>query len=247
MIKKIKALRNQIKAIIQENSDNQKKLLLQSQELEWAHVYHDSIRGKQWLENLPLNIGRWAGNYAFFYVLNRILNDFKPKAILELGLGESTKFVSKYLDNYLLDSKHLVIEQDENWKNIFKENFTLSNRSEIVVCTLEKAIVKGFETNAYHNFEHAVKGEFDLYLIDGPFGSSHYSRYDIMKLANNFEAENQFIIVMDDYNRHGEKETIADLLSLLKSKNINVFHNSYTGNKSVMVIATEKYKYATSF
>lgn len=236
-----------IKSIIQENKDNQKKLLLQAQELEWAHVYHDSIRGKQWLENLPLNIGRWAGNYSFFYVLNRILNDFKPKAILEMGLGESSKFISTYLDNYLVDSKHLVIEQDENWKNIFKENFMLSNRSEIAVCTLEKAIVKGFETNAYYNFEQAVKGDFDLYLIDGPFGCAHYSRYDIMKLANNFEPENQFIIVMDDYNRHGEKETIADLLSLLKSKNINVFQNSYVGNKSVMVIATEKYKYATSF
>jgi len=236
-----------IKSIIHESRVNQKKILLQSQELEWAHVYHDSIRGKQWLENLPLNIGRWAGNYSFFYVLNRILNDFKPKAILEMGLGESTKFISTYLDNYLVDSNHLVIEQDENWKNIFKENFKLSNRTEIVVCPLEKAIIKGFETNTYHNFEQAVTEIFDLYIIDGPFGSSHYSRYDIMKLANNFEPENQFIIVMDDYNRQGEKETIADLLSLLKSKNINVFHNSYIGNKSVIVIATEKYKYSTSF
>jgi len=236
-----------IKSIIHESRVNQKKILLQSFELEWAHVYHDSIRGKKWLEELPLNIGRWAGNYAFFYVLNRILNDFKPKVILEMGLGESTKFISTYLNYYLTDSKHLVIEQDENWKNIFKERFTLSNRTEIAVCPLEKVIVKGFETNAYHNFELAVKGEFDLYLIDGPFGSSHYSRYDIMKLANNFEPENQFIIVMDDYNRQGEKETIADLLALFKQKNINVFHNSYTGNKSVMVIATEKYKYATSF
>lgn len=236
-----------IKSIIQENRDDQKKILLQGQELEWAQVYHDSIRGKQWLENLPLNIGRWAGNYSFFYVLNRILSDFKPKTILELGLGESTKFISSYLDNYLVDSKHLVIEQDDNWKNIFKENFTLSNRSEITICPLEKIIIKGFETNAYHNFVQAVKGAFDLYLIDGPFGSAHFSRYDIMKLANNFEPENQFIIVMDDYNRQGEKETIADLLGLLKSKNIKVFHNCYTGNKSVMVIATEKYKYATSF
>lgn len=235
-----------IKALIEENRENQKKILLQTQELEWAHVYHDSIRGKQWLENLPLNIGRWAGNYSFFYVLNRILNDFKPKAILELGLGESTKFILAYLDNYLIDSKHLVIEQDENWKNIFKESFTLSNRSEIVVCALEKAIVKGFETNAYHNFEQAVKGKFDLYLIDGPFGSSHYSRYDIMKLANNFDLNDDFVILMDDYNRKGEQETVEDLLHIFREKKIKTYHQLYSGKKSIMVIATEKYKYATS-
>lgn len=236
-----------IKLIIQENREKQNKLLLQSQELEWAQVYHDSIRGKQWIENLSLNIGRWAGNYSFFYVLNRILSDFKPKEILEMGLGESTKFISTYLDNYLIDSNHLVIEQDKNWKDIFNENFTVSNRTEIIVCPLEKTIIKGFEINAYQNFELAVTKKFDLYIIDGPFGSSHYSRYDIMKLVNNFEPENQFIIIMDDYNRQGEKETVADLLNLLKSKNIKVSHNSYNGNKSVMVIATEKYKYATSF
>ena len=35
-----------------------KENLLQTKELEWAHIYHDSIRGKEWLENLPLNVGR---------------------------------------------------------------------------------------------------------------------------------------------------------------------------------------------
>jgi hypothetical protein len=236
-----------IRSIIQENRDNQKKILLQSYELEWAEVYHDSIRGKKALENLSLNVGRWAGNYSFFYVLNRILSDFKPKAILELGLGESTKLISTYLDNYLIDTKHVVIEQDENWKNIFNENFTISKRTEIVVCPLEKVTIKGFEANAYHNFSEAVDRNFDLYLIDGPFGSPHYSRYDLMNIAQSFEPDDQFIIVMDDYNRIGEKETIADLLALFKNKDVKVFHNSYTGNKSVMVIATEKYKYATSF
>ena len=46
----------------------QKQNLLLTQELEWAHVFHDSIKGKPWLENLSLNIGRWAGSYSFFYI-----------------------------------------------------------------------------------------------------------------------------------------------------------------------------------
>lgn len=235
-----------IKRLIEENRSNQKKILLQSQELEWAHVYHDSIRGKHWLEHLPLNIGRWAGNYSFFYVLNRILNDYKPKAILEFGLGESTKFISTYLDHYLVDSKHLVIEQDENWKNIFIERFPLSPRTEIVVCPLKKVIVKGFETNSYKGLSLAVAEKFDLYLVDGPFGSSRYSRYDIVALAEDFNKSDEFIILIDDYNRKGEQDTAADLIEVLKNKNISIHTAIYRGNKNVFVLGTSKYKYISS-
>lgn len=236
-----------INALIQENRDNQNKIILQNQELEWAFVYQDSIRGNKWLEELPLNIGRWAGNYAFFYVLNRILNDFKPQTILELGLGESTKFISTYLDNKLINSRHIVIEQDMSWKNQFRESFMLSERSDIIVCPLIKMKVKGFETNAYHNLDLAITEKFDLYVIDGPFGSIHYSRYDIVNLAKSFVEEDQFVIIIDDYNRNGEKETVIDLINLFKKNKIKVYQNNYIGNKSAMVIASEKYKLATSF
>lgn len=236
-----------IKAIIQENRVNQNKIILQNQELEWAFIYHDSIRGKKYLEELPLNIGRWAGNYPLFYVLNRILDDFKPKTILEFGLGESTKLISTYLENILIDSKHKVIEQDVNWKNQFIENFILSKRSEVVVCPLVQIKVKGNEINSYKNLDFAVSEKFDLYLVDGPFGSLHYSRYDIVNLAKRFATGDQFIIIIDDFNRNGEKETVQDLLNLLEQNKIKVYHNNYIGNKSVKVIATEKYRLATSF
>jgi hypothetical protein len=35
-------------------------------ELDWANVYHDSIRGKSYIENLSLNIGRWLVITLFF-------------------------------------------------------------------------------------------------------------------------------------------------------------------------------------
>jgi hypothetical protein len=77
-----------IKNLIQENIKFHKASQAGLNELYWANVYHDSIRGKKELENLGLNIGRWAGNYTFFYVLNRILNDYQPKKIIEFGLGK---------------------------------------------------------------------------------------------------------------------------------------------------------------
>jgi hypothetical protein len=235
-----------IKNIIKENRKLQRDIILQNKELDWANVYHDSIRGKRWLEELPLNIGRWAGNYSFFYVLNRLLNDYKPKSILEFGLGESSKFVMCFLNNILLDTSHLVIEQDGKWKENFIANNKIPKGSIIKIYPLKELEIKGFKSNSYTDLDSEIKNKFDLYIIDGPFGSKRYSRYDIVKLAEKFESNDEFVILFDDYNRTGEKDTVKDLLQILKSKEIKVYTESYIGNKTVLVIATEKYKYATS-
>ena len=68
-------------AIIREQIKLQKLSYLQLKELEWANVYHDSIRGHTAIEQLPLNIGRWAGNYAFFYILNSIIIDTSNRVV----------------------------------------------------------------------------------------------------------------------------------------------------------------------
>lgn len=236
-----------IKKIIKENRDFQKEIIIQNKELEWANIYHDSIRGKKWLEQLPLNIGRWAGNYSFFYVLNRVLSDYKPKSILEFGLGESSKFIMSFIDNLLIDTNHLIIEQDQKWKEQFSLNVNIPNKSVIKVCPISSVLVNGFKTNSYLNLESEIKSKFDLYIIDGPFGSDRYSRYDIINIANKFESNDEFMIIFDDYNRLGEQDTVIDLLQILETKKIKIFKETYIGLKTVMVIATEKYRYASSF
>lgn len=243
ILKKIKRI---IKRVINENREFHKTNLLQLKELEWAHIYHDSIRGKKGLENLPLNIGRWAGNYSFFYVLNRILSDYKPKNILEFGLGESSKFVSTFLENELLQTNHHIIEQDEQWYQSFKNNYQLSSRSKVTICPLIKKTVLSYEVNSYNGLKEVIQQKYDLYIVDGPFGSKHYSRYDIVAIANSFDENDEFIILIDDYNRKGERETTSELIKVLKSKNINLHVATYEGNKQIALLATEKYKYVTS-
>jgi len=225
----------------------QESILLQGKELEWAHNFHDSIRGLTFIENLNLNIGRWAGSYAFFYVLNRILNEYRPKNILEFGLGESSKFISTYLDYVLKDSKHTIIEQNIEWQHYFCNHFKLSKDSQIKICELIQKNVNGFEINSYANLDSIVDTKYDLYIVDGPFGSANYSRYDIVTLVQNLNSDDEFIIVMDDYDRKGEKDTTSELLTLFKNKSITIFHKIYVGKKSIAVLTTKKYKYATSF
>ena len=237
---------DRIKEMIANNTSRQAEIIANNAELLWASIFHDSIRGKKAVENLPLNIGRWAGGYPFFYVLNRILSDYQPKRILEFGLGESSKFVSTYLDNYLLDSEHIVIEQDVNWKSVFENNFKVSQRTKIKVMPLVTKNYKNFDFNGYENIENEIQSKFDLYIIDGPFGSPKFSRFDIYELAKILTDQDHFIIVIDDYNRKGEQETTHELLKLFENRNIKVYSAVYNGLKSLMVIGSQKYKYIGS-
>lgn len=245
---------DKFKSFFRKIESNQKKILSeleiakhQANEIEWANIYHDSIRGKKWLEELPLNIGRWAGNYSFFYVLHRILNDYQPKNILEIGLGESTKMISTYLDNFLTQSKHTVVEHNPDWVNSFTNKFKISDRSKIEVIDLELKIVNGFEVTGYKDFDIKITDDFDLYIVDGPFGADRFSRYDIISLVKKFELNKEFIILFDDTNRKGELETCDDICSILKKKKINYHTFHYFGNKASTIIASDKYKFSTSF
>lgn len=239
----IKFNQAQNQCIIEQNQE----IILQNKEIIWAQIFHDSIKGKPVLEKLPLNIGRWAGNYTLFYVLFRILNDFRPKKILELGLGESSKFISTFIQTYLKNSTYLIIEQDEIWKNNFVENFDVSDNTEIFVTPLKIENVNGEKVKVYSSFNNCLKQKFDFYLIDGPHGSNRYSRYDAFKLAERLTPEDNFILLIDDYEREGEKET-ADLIQLkFQEKKIEFYKAEFTSLKSILIIASKKFKNVQNF
>ena len=225
---------------------DQDVIIAQNKELEWANIYHDTIRGKKYLENLGISPGRWAGGYAFLYVVTRILADYKPKNIIEFGLGESSKLISTIIENELPDSKHLIIEQSEDWVQAFSSRFKLSDNTTIRHLPLEVKEINGHPVNCYANLKETVKDTFDLYLIDGPFGSNRYSRYDICVLADNLTKNNEFVILIDDTNRQGEKDTALELVKLLNSKGIKTYTGDYVGSKTQTLITTEKYKYTLS-
>lgn len=236
-----------IKELIKENRRNQKNIINYSRELNWADVFHDSIRGKEWLQSLPLNVGRWAGNYGFFYVLNRVLSEYKPKTILELGLGESTKFISAFLENELYETVHLVIEEDENWKEHFLSKNELSTRTNIVLFPVKQKKIRGIETNIYSNLHNSLSIKYELYLIDGPKGSSGISRYDMVILAEKIESKDDFLFIIDDYERLGEQESVKELLSILERKKIEIYSTVYYSLKKFILIGSKKYIHTRSF
>jgi hypothetical protein len=237
IIKKIKSLLDAFR----EGLDENKKAI---KEVEWANIYHDSIRDNDDLQKLSLKIGRWAGNYSFFFLLHRILKDFQPPKIVEFGLGESSKFISTYNRSIGNKHEHTVIEQDNNWTNIFNDSFPNDNVT-IQHHPLQKKTVKGHEYNGYKNIEE-IPNDADFYLIDGPFGSPHFSRYDILYVLEKISLEKEFILILDDYCREGEQETAAEILLMFKEKGKKIYSTKIEGSKSQFILVTEKYKYALS-
>lgn len=244
--KRIRAYFNRNHHLIKLNYDLNKKIIGQNNELLWAHVYHDSIRGKKPLESLSLHIGRWAGNYSFFYILHRILSECKPKKILELGLGESTKFVSTYIENYLPETKHLIVEHDTDWKDNFNSGFKLSKNSRIKILEIHEKEFEGFSTTSYKGFDNLDDNLFQFYLIDGPFGSKRYSRNDILACIKEFPEDHQFVLLFDDYQRQGEKDTVSEVLKELDNLNISYFTQIYSGEKSQILIGSKEFKWVQS-
>lgn len=219
----------------------QKELSKIAQENVWANVFHDSIRGYPHLENLPLNIGRWAGNYSFFYLLFRILKDFEPTNILDLGLGESSKFISTFLKHNLPNSRHTIGEHDPEWISFFEANFSLPQQSVIKELTITKKIIDGAEVNAYEDFENTFKEWYDFILIDAPFGSPKHSRHDVLAYIAQTDFNRDFVIVLDDTNRFGEQQTLQAIVSELKQQRSDIYTATYSGMKSSTVITNKKF------
>lgn len=233
MFNPIKVLRT----IIDENRRMTKELL-------WANIFHDTILGSTWLQNTSFSPGRWAIGYPYLYVLYRVLNEVKPRCILELGLGQSTKMLAQYAKANT-NSSHFVIEHDPRWINFFQSDVQLPSNSHLVQLGLSCSNFKGYNVTTYDNIRSYFgnSNQFDLISVDGPFGSNtRYSRVDIVEMIPD-SLSDSFVIMMDDTDRSGEKNTSQLIMDLLKSKKIDFSFGNYKGEKDITIICSESLKF----
>ena len=64
------------------------------QELHYANLLQDSIKGSSLLKDQAFPLYDWVANYSFIYLLFRIFDKTTPQSILEFGLGQTTKVTS---------------------------------------------------------------------------------------------------------------------------------------------------------
>lgn len=218
----------------------------QTDEIVWSKIWDDTKKGLDWIEELPsISPGRWAVGYNYIYVLTRVLKDRKPHKILDLGLGISSTIISHYCSKND-DMIHDIVEQDEDWATFYKSNNKLSAYTNIFILECLEKEYKGNKINYYEAFNSVVNNKkYDFISIDGPKGSDRFSRRDIVDYIPGILAED-FIILMDDTNRIGEKDTINEIKNKLETNNIEFYEGSYESIKNCHVIASKNNKFFCS-
>lgn len=230
-------------------------------ELVWAQVFHDAIRGSKWLEPETLSLcpGRMAVGYNYLYPMFRILDEFRPKKILELGLGQSSKMISRYAGSEIAgkDCSYTIVEHDKSWADFFQHRYPLPTCATVKNATLEtrsfnygKRNCMAYQYNEKEFSEILGKNRYDLISIDAPFGSDVlspyvYSRVDIISHIPSC-LEKSFCIIIDDYERLGEKNTADLIMKQLNDSQIEYCHAVYSGIKGSIVIVSKDLKFLCS-
>lgn len=207
----------------------------------WADVFNNTINNSSWLLDQTFSPGRWAVGYQCLYAMYRILDEAKPKRILELGLGQSTRMISQYAATHE-GVEHVVVENDANWVEFFKNAYDVPECSRIEVCEHEMiSYNEADEVRVYKDFAEKVKDmQFDFIIIDAPKSGDmkRYARIDVLRMMPGCLSEN-FVILMDDYNRDTELRTVREMEKVLKENEIPYKRGKYSGLKDCGILCAE--------
>lgn len=216
-------------------------------DIQWGLRLQLLCMGSDWFRG-GVFPGGWAVGFSFLCVMYRVLDEFRPVSILEVGLGQSTKMTSSYMKSELNANAtiHCIVEHDEEWVDFMKNSVDLK-KSKLIILPLIRKEYKGSSGIVYENFEDKVGTEkYELILIDGPFGSGgKFSRTDILSIVPKCLADD-FVIMVDDTERKGEKNMCKELCGILKQNNIDYVFSEYVGQKNFTVIASQSRKFACS-
>lgn len=244
----IKQNYNDILEAVNSSKDISREIRNINKEILWAETFNNTISDSSWLKDKSFSPGRWAVGYQYLYAVYRILNAVKPKKILELGLGQSTKLLSQYAKANK-EVKHTVVEHDQEWIDFYKRENELAENTEILKLEREYRKYKNDDkVLAFKEFKENLQGQkFDFISIDAPLGANAkiYARVDVLEILPEC-LEEDFVIVIDDYNRKGEKNTVNEIERILKEHNISCCKGIYYGEKECMVISSKKLKFVCS-
>ncbi len=233
-LQQIDVVNNKIKELAWRNVESGKN----TTEALWAEIFNNTITNSQWLVNKTFSPGRWAVGYPYLYVMYRVLNEARPKRILELGLGQSTKMIGQYAEAYA-DVEHIVVEHDPEWIKFFENDFQLSSHSQIVQLGREMVAYKEAEAvRVFKGFNEQFAGQkFDFISIDAPLGGDmkQYARIDVLTMLP-LCLSNDFVIMIDDCERVGEANTLAEMEKTLQENDVSYKCGRYSGKKDCVLI-----------
>ena len=204
----------------------------------WAQIFNNTISESLWLKDKTFSPGRWAVGYPYLYGMYRVLNETRPKRILELGLGQSPRMIAQYAAAFQ-DVEHIVVEHDPEWVEFFCNDFPLPKNTKVVMLEREMVPYKDAEAvRVFKGFKETFQGQkFDFISVDAPLGGDmkQYARIDVLNLIPDGLGEN-FVIMVDDCNRIGETNTVKEIQQRLADYQIGHQTGWYQGEKISVLI-----------
>jgi len=214
----------------------------------WALTFNSVSCDSDWLIKKNFSAGRWAVGYPALYIMFRVLNEARPKRILELGLGQSTRMIGQYVAAHE-DVEHIVVEHDPSWIEFCKNDFALTERTQMLQCDrIMEPYKEADEVRVFEGLSEKLAGKkFDFIVIDAPLGGDmkHYSRIDVLKMLPDC-LEERFVILLDDTNRPGEIATLKEMKSKLEKNSIDFASGDYRGDKSTSILCSSDISFFTS-
>ncbi|MBC7482381.1 MAG: hypothetical protein H7337_10905 [Rhizobacter sp.] len=178
-----------------------------------------------------------AAGYSLMYLLVRALSELPIKDVLELGSGQTTILIDRLRG---MEGTHVTYEQSELWAASVSRR---APRCQLIHSPLVERSSKGV---THRGFEQLIPTDFDLLLVDGPNGTDHASRYDCVQLVE-ANRKSEFIIIVDDADRPGERETLQSLADVLRRRGIDFKLNYVSGRTTQAVITTPGMRAASYF
>ncbi len=191
-------------------------------ELNYAHLLHDGMRESSWVKNQTFDLHNWAANYSFIYLLFRILDKIEPQNILEFGLGQTTKLTTQYIAYKNPEAYLNVCEHSRDWIKIYQQELPEHEHIHINHLDLEYFEYRCKRNDKYAGLLELVEDQkFDLIIVDGPVGGGkNLPRSNVVDLIDNGNLAEDFVIIFDDAERVGEKNTIRKVQEALRKKAI---------------------------
>ncbi|NHJ85408.1 MAG: hypothetical protein FK734_08085 [Asgard group archaeon] len=195
------------------------------------------LREINW-DDLAIKPGGFAANGSFLYYLAKIYHELQPKKTLELGSGQTSKLAHRYtIENKL--ATVITLENHTVWFNTFNGNFT-NHRFQYLLrplkeCSFCEQSCLWYDITAE---DRKLLSNINLLIIDGPFGTKHFSRVGIVSLLPDILAKDDFIIIVDDAQRKGEIDTIKLIEKLLQKHTIDYLRKDFWGFKKQTILYT---------
>jgi len=190
---------------------NEKLDLLERQNVEllYANIFRDSIQDSEWVNNKSFSPFQAAANYSLLYKLFKIYDVFKPKAVLEFGLGQSTRLSAQYAANNS-EVSVLAVDDNKEWIKIYESQLTRAGNLKIQHLPVGDLRLDSITSKdaEYMGLGKVIGNKkFNLIIVDGPVGHlKQYSRTNVVHLIDNLAKD--WIVIFDDAERDGEKNTI---------------------------------------